>query len=42
VDDYGIASPGCRQAVEDYRQAHQIREPLQRIDWGGVFWQRSA
>jgi hypothetical protein len=42
VDDYGIESPGCLQAVEDYRQAHQILEPIQRIDWGGVFWQRSV
>ena len=39
IDDYGAVA-GCRQAVHDYRQAHGIREDIQRIDWGGVFWQR--
>ena len=42
VDDYGIASPGCRKAVDAYRAAHHISEPIKRIDWGGVFWQRTA
>ena len=38
VDDYGgIAS--CRQAVDDFRAEFGIDEPLQRIDWAGVFWQ---
>jgi O-methyltransferase len=38
VDDYGgIAS--CRQAVDDFRAELGIREPLQTIDWAGVFWQ---
>ena len=40
VDDYG-AVPGCRKAVEDYRREHAISEPIQVIDWGGVFWQRA-
>ncbi len=39
VDDYG-AVPACRQAVEDYRKAQGIDEPIQKIDWEGVYWQR--
>ena len=39
VDDYG-AVPACRRAVEDYRQAHGIKEPIQDIDGLGVFWQK--
>jgi len=39
VDDYGAVA-ACRQAVEDYRHAQGILEPIQRIDWTGVFWQR--
>lgn len=40
VDDYG-AVPACKQAVEDYRNKHGITDPIQVIDWGGVYWQRS-
>jgi hypothetical protein len=39
VDDYG-ALPSCRQAVGDFRTAHEITEPIFRIDWTGVFWQK--
>ncbi|MDP9074932.1 MAG: TylF/MycF family methyltransferase [Actinomycetota bacterium] len=39
IDDFG-AVPGCRAAVEDYRSEHGITEPIERIDWAGVFWQR--
>jgi O-methyltransferase len=39
VDDYG-AVPGCREAVHDYRSAESITEPLEQIDWTGVFWRR--
>lgn len=39
VDDYG-AVPACRQAVEDFRQANGIDEPMERIDWTGVFWRK--
>lgn len=39
VDDYG-AMPSCRAAVEDFRTEKGIREPLQWIDWTGVFWQK--
>jgi O-methyltransferase len=39
VDDYG-AVRGCREAVEDYRRANDVTEPLVRVDWTGVYWQR--
>jgi O-methyltransferase len=41
IDDYG-AVPGCRQATDDYRRQQGVTEPLQWIDWSGVFWQRAA
>lgn len=39
IDDYG-AVPACKRAIEDYRSLHQIDEPLEEIDWSGVFWQK--
>ncbi len=39
VDDYGCL-PQCRQAVDDYRKAQGIDEPIEEIDWTGVFWRR--
>jgi O-methyltransferase len=39
VDDYGWDN--CREAVEDYRREHGIREEIQRIDWVGAYWQRT-
>ena len=41
VDDYG-AVPGCKRAVEDYRRAQGILDPMTVIDAGGVYWQRTA
>lgn len=41
VDDYG-AIEACRQAVKDYRQAHNITDEIHQIDWTGVYWKRSA
>ena len=38
IDDYNI--PSCRQAVDDYRAAHAIADPIQAIDGWGVFWRR--
>lgn len=38
LDDYSISN--CRQAVEDYRRANDITEPLTEIDWTGVYWRR--
>jgi hypothetical protein len=39
IDDYG-AIEACRQAVHDYRTAHDITEDVRVIDWTGVYWQR--
>lgn len=39
VDDYGAVA-ACRQAVEDFRAANDIRSPVTKIDWTGVFWRR--
>ena len=41
VDDYNNVA-ACRQAVDDFRTEHGIRDAIQPIDWGGVFWRRSA
>jgi len=41
IDDYGEIAQ-CRAAVEDFRSAHKISEPLQRIDGTGVFWRRRS
>ena len=42
VDDYN--NPGlvkaCGQAIRDYRAAHDITEPVEEIDWTGVYWRR--
>ncbi|HEU0209495.1 MAG TPA: TylF/MycF family methyltransferase [Candidatus Udaeobacter sp.] len=40
VDDYGEV-PAARDAVTDYRNAHNISDPIQVIDHTGVYWQRS-
>ncbi len=41
LDDFGSLA-GCRKAVEDYRAAHRIQEPIQDIDGAGAFWRRQA
>jgi O-methyltransferase len=38
VDDYAI--PACKQAVQDFRAARGIDDPIEQIDWTGVFWRR--
>ena len=38
IDDYGLAP--CAQAVEDYRSREGIEEPVEKIDWSGVFWRK--
>lgn len=40
VDDYSDI-PACRAAVEDYRAAHGITDPILPIDWTGVYWRRT-
>jgi O-methyltransferase len=39
VDDYGDI-PACRRAVDDYRAAHGLTEPVVPIDWTGAYWKR--
>jgi O-methyltransferase len=41
VDDYG-AVPTCKQAVDDFRTQHNIVEPIQSVDWSGIFWKKEA
>lgn len=38
VDDYHLQ--GCKRAIDDYRLANQIAEPIERIPEGGIFWRR--
>jgi hypothetical protein len=39
VDDYHEVA-ACRQAVQDYREAHGITDPIVSIDWTGAYWRR--
>ena len=39
VDDYFY--PPCKQAVEDYREANGIDDPVEAIDWLGAYWRRT-
>jgi O-methyltransferase len=39
VDDYGPID-ACRRAVDDYRRLHDIREPIEEVDWSAVYWRR--
>jgi O-methyltransferase len=39
VDDFAIGA--CRAAVQDYRTAHDITDPIEPIDWTGVYWRRT-
>jgi O-methyltransferase len=41
IDDYYIFE-GCRRAVREYRSAHQIKTPLERIDAAAVFWRKEV
>jgi O-methyltransferase len=41
IDDFHSA-PACREAVEDFRRDRGIYEPIERIDWTGVFWRKRA
>lgn len=40
IDDMG-AVPACRQAVFDFRGQRGITDEMKRIDWTGVYWQKS-
>jgi O-methyltransferase len=40
IDDFAL--PPCRQAVEEFRRDRGIAEPIERIDWTGVFWRKQG
>ena len=41
IDDYANpALVGCKQAIHDYREKHNITEEIMPIDWTGVYWKR--
>jgi len=39
VDDY-LNIAACKKAVDDYRKECSISEPIQEVDWTGVYWKR--
>ncbi len=39
IDDYGAVA-ACRSATHDYRETHAITEPIEKIDWTGVYWRK--
>jgi hypothetical protein len=41
VDDYLVLDP-CREAIDDYRRAHGISEPIEEVDWNCVRWRKEA
>ena len=41
VDDYGLIR-ACRQAINDYRETHEIDEEIVDIDGTGAYWQRAG
>jgi hypothetical protein len=41
VDDYLLISE-CRRAVDEYREAHGIVEPIEKIDQIGIRWRRES
>lgn len=40
IEDYALK--GCSTAVDDYRAAHGITNPMKKIDWTGVWWRKTA
>jgi O-methyltransferase len=41
VDDYGNEVLPAKMAVDDFRAARNITEPIRPIDWTGAYWQRA-
>ena len=41
VDDYG-AIAGCRKAIDDFRAAQHIEDPIRSIDGAGIYWVKSG
>lgn len=40
VDDYNDFEP-CRRAITEFRETHNITDPMEVIDWTGIFWRKS-
>jgi O-methyltransferase len=40
VDDFSL--PSCQEAVEEFRRERGISEPIEQIDWTGVFWRKGT
>lgn len=40
VDDLFV--PTCREAVEEFRAAHGVKEPMVSIDWTGGYWRKTV
>lgn len=40
IDDYH-AFRACRSAVDEFRAARGITDPLRRVDWTAVYWQKT-
>lgn len=39
IDDYGYL-PGCRDAVDAFRNRHSITEPIEHVDFTGICWRK--
>ncbi|WP_426960170.1 TylF/MycF/NovP-related O-methyltransferase [Muricoccus radiodurans] len=39
VDDYSL--PPCRAAINDFRAARGITDPIETVDWTGIFWRKA-
>ncbi|HLI56241.1 MAG TPA: TylF/MycF family methyltransferase [Actinomycetota bacterium] len=43
VDDYSNEGlVGCKAAVDDYRRDLGVTDPLEQVDWTGVFWKKTT
>jgi cephalosporin hydroxylase len=40
IDGYGV--PECETAVDEFRSARGVAEPLQRIDWSAAAWRKAT
>jgi O-methyltransferase len=41
VDDFNDFEP-CRRAVLEFRERHNINDPMESIDWSASFWRKST
>jgi Macrocin-O-methyltransferase (TylF) len=40
IDDYALEE--CRRAIDEFRAAHGITEPIEEVDWTSVRWRRTS